>query len=111
MAVDKITESLRKRAEDEAVPLDFHPQPLGVKLPPYVYLVASEGEWPVDAIADDSRTTVDRVIVAVDDRLAGDRSPYARARIHVYRIPVTGTVEIEVVPEQMVAAELRPKEA
>lgn len=71
----------------------------------YVYLVSAEGEWPVDAIAHDHPSAPERVEAEVKRRQEGDRM----RRIHVWRIPVTGLVELELIEARTVEAELRVK--
>jgi len=78
-----------------------------VKLPEHIYLVTVEGEWPVTAIAGDHPSVIDHVASAVKRR-TDNAAGFADARVHVWRVPVTGAVEMELTPPQVLPASVKP---
>jgi hypothetical protein len=77
-------------------------------LPEFVYLIKADGEWPVSAIADDHPATPETIDREVQRRRqSANVGLYGRVRI--WRVPVAGAVEMDLVPAQTVKPSLRVK--
>ena len=81
---------------------------MSTKLPEFVYLVTVDSEWPVSAIADDNPATAERVEDEVARRCKSGNVPN-RSYVHVWRVPVSGAVEMDLIPSAAVRASLREK--
>jgi hypothetical protein len=78
------------------------------KLPEFIYLVTVDSEWPVSAIADDHPSTAERVEREVERRCQSGNVPH-RSYVHVWRVPVAGAVEVELLPSAVVRPSLRER--
>lgn len=77
------------------------------KLPEFVYLVTSLREWPVSALADDNPPIMaDRVDREVARR--GESGNVSPGDLKVWRARLTDVVEVDLMPETVVRASLRP---
>ena len=77
-------------------------------LPEFVYLITVEGQWPVWATAGDHSSVPEWIEREVIRRTSGENRQ-ARSRAHVWRIPVTGAVEMEVQAATVIPASLRER--
>lgn len=76
------------------------------ELPDHVYLVTVDGEWPVTAIAADHPSLPDRLQQIVEKRVSEGPQRNVNS-VHVWRVPVIQCVEVELVPKQILPAQIK----
>lgn len=80
-------------------------------LPEFVYLVTSRTEWPVSALADDNPgITAGRVDREVARRRESG-NVLSPGDLKVWRARLTDVVEVDLMPETVVRASLRTRDA
>jgi hypothetical protein len=77
------------------------------ELPEFIYLITVETQWMVSAIAGDHPNTPERVVAEVERRSGTAPGSDARGGTHVWRVPVAGAVEMDIVPGEVIKPSLR----
>lgn len=76
-------------------------------VPEHAYFILEDSKWPVTAIAD-GPYVIDHIISEIERRVSrGDE--YGMAHLHIFKCKVTDIVEVELIPSQVIKAEIRDK--